>query len=124
MGRYYTGDIEGKFWFGAQSSDDADFFGSKGEPPSYLYYYFDDSHLPDIRKGIKVCEKELGKLKEGLDKFFKENDMYNDEMLEKELGINGETANEIIEWYARLLLGKQILDCVVKTGTCEFEAEL
>ena len=27
MGRYYTGDIEGKFWFAVQSSDDADFFG-------------------------------------------------------------------------------------------------
>ena len=27
MGRYYGGDIEGKFWFGVQSSDDADHFG-------------------------------------------------------------------------------------------------
>jgi len=27
MGRYYNGDIEGKFWFAVQSSDDADFFG-------------------------------------------------------------------------------------------------
>ena len=26
MGRYYNGDIEGKFWFAVQSSDDADFF--------------------------------------------------------------------------------------------------
>jgi hypothetical protein len=29
MGRYYHGDIEGKFMFGVQSSDDADFFGVK-----------------------------------------------------------------------------------------------
>ena len=27
MGRYYHGDIEGKFWFGVQSSTDAEFFG-------------------------------------------------------------------------------------------------
>ena len=27
MGRYYYGDIEGKFWFGVQSSADASFFG-------------------------------------------------------------------------------------------------
>ena len=27
MGRYYTGDIEGKFWFGVQDSDDACHFG-------------------------------------------------------------------------------------------------
>jgi len=28
MGRYYYGDIEGKFWFGIQSSTDASFFGA------------------------------------------------------------------------------------------------
>ena len=27
MGRYYSGDIEGKFWFAVQDSDDAEFFG-------------------------------------------------------------------------------------------------
>jgi hypothetical protein len=30
MGRYYTGDIEGKFAFAVQSSDAADRFGSCG----------------------------------------------------------------------------------------------
>ena len=30
MGRYYRGDIEGKFLFGIQESNDADFFGTKG----------------------------------------------------------------------------------------------
>ena len=30
MGRYYSGDIEGKFWFAIQSSDDADYFGVEG----------------------------------------------------------------------------------------------
>ena len=29
MGRYYDGDIEGKFWFAVQSSDDGEFFGAK-----------------------------------------------------------------------------------------------
>ena len=37
MGRYYNGDIEGKFWFGVQSSDDGDFFGSKGEEPNHIF---------------------------------------------------------------------------------------
>jgi hypothetical protein len=27
MGRFYSGDIQGKFWFAVQDSDDADFFG-------------------------------------------------------------------------------------------------
>ena len=34
MGRYYWGDIEGKFAFGIQSSDDPAYFGSE---PTYLY---------------------------------------------------------------------------------------
>ena len=29
MGRYYDGDIEGKFWFGIQSSADGEFFGAR-----------------------------------------------------------------------------------------------
>ena len=33
MGRYYSGDIEGKFWFALQSSDAADRFGVVGTQP-------------------------------------------------------------------------------------------
>ena len=40
MGRYYTGDIEGKFAFGVQASDAADQFGVEGQTPEYLEYYF------------------------------------------------------------------------------------
>ena len=29
-----------------------------------------------------------------------------------------------LEWYARLGLGKQILECVKEKGECQFEAEL
>lgn len=37
MGRYYRGDIEGKFWFGTQSSDDATHFGVN---PDIQYDYY------------------------------------------------------------------------------------
>jgi hypothetical protein len=37
MGRYYSGDIEGKFWFGTQSSDDATHFGVN---PLLQYDYY------------------------------------------------------------------------------------
>ena len=36
MGRYYFGSIEGKFWFGIQSSCAANRFGVIGQPPEYL----------------------------------------------------------------------------------------
>ena len=126
MGRYYNGDIEGKFWFGVQSSDDADFFGASGtEPNQYLDYHFDkEDHLKSIKKGIKECEKKLGTWKEKLDKFFKDNNGYNDEMIEDQLGLKKEKSRELLEWYARLELGNQILECVMKQGDCSFEAEL
>ena len=41
MGRYYNGDIEGKFWFGVQDSDDASFFGGEKVEPNYIEYYFE-----------------------------------------------------------------------------------
>lgn len=40
MGRYYSGDIEGKCWFGIQDSDAADRFGVTGTTPEYLEYHF------------------------------------------------------------------------------------
>jgi hypothetical protein len=38
MGRYYGGDIVGKFWFGIQSSDDARHFGVNPSEPELLYW--------------------------------------------------------------------------------------
>jgi hypothetical protein len=51
MGRYYHGDIEGKFWFGVQSSNDAEYFGVEGNT-NYLHYYFDEDNKKDVHKGM------------------------------------------------------------------------
>ena len=124
MGRYYSGDIEGKFWFAVQSSEDADFFGVVGSEPNFLNYYFTRDDLPKIKEGIKKCKKELGKYKDKLDEFFKKKDGYNDEQIMKEFGISEKKVKKIIEWYARLILGEKIAKCVEKQGDCEFDAEL
>ena len=131
MGRYYTGDIEGKFWVAVQSSDDADFFGSVGNEPNYLEYYFDKTNLPEISQGIKMCKNVLGKHKSKLDKFFKKGFGYNDEQIMKALEskkdntkLNMEDIRKILEWYARLGLGETIKKCVKKKGECNFTAEL
>ena len=123
MGRYYTGDIEGKFWFGVQSSDDASFFGGEESEPNHINYYFDESHLPEIESGIKDCKRALGEHKKKLDKFFKEMASYNDEMIAKELKISSKKVREFLKWYARLKLGEKILKSVKEDGACEFEAE-
>ena len=141
MGRYYNGDIEGKFWFGVQPSSDADFFGEEGEARE-LEYYFDKDNIPDIKKGITECEHELDECIQGgvavLDKFFDKNDMYKDEdiakLIEKANGwdtdrpktpkVNNVSVKHALEWYARLRLGKQILNCVERHDHCHFSAEL
>ena len=70
MGRYYEGDIEGKFWFAVQESNDADFFGVTGEQPNYLTYFYSTYDLDNIKEGIKTCKTVLGDLKKKLDDFF------------------------------------------------------
>ena len=135
MGRYYHGDIEGKFWFAVQSSNDADFFGVEGEA-SHVNYYYHEDHLDQVKEGIKDCKSSLGEYKKHLDNFFKTDgkDGYNDKMLEEYLNKNVKSRTHIkhgvhgvkffLEWYARLDLGKQILKCIKDNGECSFEAEL
>ena len=124
MGRYYEGDISGKFMFSVQSSDDADFFGSEGHS-SYLNYHFDkDDHMTSIDKGIRGCKIELGSWKKKLDTFFKKNNGWNDKMLEDQINLSPEKSKEILGWYARLELGEKIKKCVEENGDCNFEAEI
>jgi len=52
MGRYYHGDIEGKFMFGIQSSNDADFFGVEGFA-TYLNYGFDLADYLKLKRVLK-----------------------------------------------------------------------
>lgn len=118
MGRWYSGDIEGKFWFGTQPSNDADFFGVTGYQPEYLEYEFEEEDLLGVVEGIKKCKEELGSYKGRLDDFFKKNPSYNDEML-KEAGI----PPKYLEWYARLRLGEKIKKCIKDNGHCYFTAE-
>ena len=119
MGRYYHGDIEGKFWFAVQSSMAAERFGGQSAEPSYVDFYFSSDDLDDINAEIKKIEDSLGDKKQLIDDFFKDNNGYNDQML-ADAGITGEQLSD----YADLGLGIQIRDCVVANGYCNFEAEL
>lgn len=119
MGRYYNGDIDGKFWFGLQSSMAAQRFGGNYTEPQYVDFYFEEDDLDDINAEIKKIEDDLSDLKQKIDEFFKTNNGYNDKMLE-EAGIT----NKHLEDYADLDLGIKIRDCVTKTGQCNFSAEL
>ena len=127
MGRYYHGDIEGKFWFGIQNSTDANFFGGEEYQTQEMNYFFDNKDLDDIKEGIITCKDKLGKNKKLLDTFFDTNDGYNDNILQeywlKEYQDHINVYHDL-QWYARLLLGEEILECVEKDDTCSFTAEL
>ena len=119
MGRYYNGDIEGKFMFAVQSSTAADRFGSEGYS-NYLEYYFSEDHIPTIEEQLKILKPSFKKVS----KFFEE--------LEKK-GKNGystkdtEEANikeQELSDFSDYRLGKQIYDCIKEQGECRFDAEL
>lgn len=119
MGRYYQGDIEGKFWFALQSSDAASRFGGEELEPQYIEYYFNTDHLDGINEEIKSIEESLGDKIKVLDDFFKTGQGYSDKTLE-ELGVT----NKELSDYADLGIGIQIRDCVESNGYCSFQAEL
>ena len=130
MGRYYGGDISGKFWFGIQPSDDADFFGVEGTQPEYIEYYFDESNTDDVRKGVNDCLETLGENKSRLDKFFDGRQGYNDDMIrdvwqmEYKTELTDVEIRDMLSWYARLELGTKILNCLDENKECSFTAEV
>ena len=69
MGRYYEGDIDGKFWFGVQSSSDADYFGVDNinyyHPDEISatmisnYYFNYKEPTPAFKQMVKWCQDYL-----------------------------------------------------------------
>ena len=124
MGRYYDGDIEGKFWFGIQDSSDGDFFG-KNHVVSEIGWEYSKKDLPKIEEGLEKCKANLDEFLSGFYQFFVENDGYNDEMLleffnKHDNKYSIKLIRKKLTWYARLLLGKQIQECVKDNETCYF----
>lgn len=132
MGRYYQGDIEGKFWFGVQSSDDANNFGGseielQDEDTEDIYeleYFFAKEDLGSINEGIQTCITDLGVYKSKLDEFFSASNSYNPDQLANQLGVGQAKYRDLMESYARLHLGEKIKKCVEEKGECRFTAEL
>jgi len=119
MGRYYVGDIEGKFWFGLQPSNAASRFGGEEFEPQYIEYYFNEDDLAKVNEEIDEIITTLGDKKKIIDDFFEGKISYKDEDLEA-IGIT----EDILRDYADLKLGIQIRDCIEGSGQCCFQAEL
>ena len=124
MGRWYSGDVEGKFWVGIQSSDAADRFGVTGHQPEELYYQFGEEDLPGIYEELSNIAKNLGSNLILLHTFFKENTSYSDEKVAEYLNVEQDDIQSILKDYADYELGLKIAEAVQTTGQCEFTAEL
>lgn len=120
MGRYYSGDIEGKFWFGVQSSTVAgDRFGCVESHPEVVEYYGDEDHLPTINEALKAIEDKMGDQLAKYEEVFGRINSYNDNTLEQEgLDIS------LLEDYADYRFGIKLRDCIIEQGSCSFTAEL
>ncbi len=59
MGRYYDGDISGKFWFAIQSSDAPERFGASALEPSSIDYFFEEEELDVVSQELKHIEDNI-----------------------------------------------------------------
>lgn len=128
MGRYYSGDIEGKFWFAVQSSNAADRFGVEGSTPSYLTYFYSKEDLPMVVDELKSIEVGLGDNFDKMKDFFSTRSYYNDNELLVFLGLDDTPDNmlkirHMLKEYADHDLGTKIKNHLEENDYCEFDAE-
>jgi hypothetical protein len=128
MGRYYEGDIEGKFAFGDQESSAADRFGVTGQVPEYLDYYYDETNLPGLESELKAMEKEFGEYRTPLLSYFDLFDISDNTRLHfrdyLEKGGLQTMSSEQWHEYNDYLIGRKILKSIKDKGDCSFTAEL
>jgi len=124
MGRYYYGDIEGKFWFAVQPSTDPEFFGMEEYEHNFVNYYINETDIELIEDGLKECKKNLKGWIRKMEAYWKKNLSYNDGEMAKVLNISEEKLKHLIFWYARYRLGKKIYKQVKNHGDCSIEAEI
>lgn len=110
MGRYMTGDLEYKFWFGVQSSEDIYEFGFE-ESEDSVRGYFPISKKKDIEATVSVFKKGFKV------KFKMTYEQFNDTMNKKGYSMSSsdpETETEV--WKEKCRLAAKI-----SLGTCILE---
>ena len=119
MGRYYNGDVEGKFMFAVQPSNAHERFGAVEYEPAYISYTIDRDKYDDIVKELNSIDK--GAI-DRVTKMFEENNGYNDDTM-KQYNVSKKDLSE----YADYILGEQVknfFDDNPGEYECNFEAEV
>lgn len=103
MGRYYTGDIAGKFMFAVQSSDAGERFEAFEIEPQIVEYCVNRESYGHIKEVLKEIEK-TGAVKR-VKNMFDKVDGYNDDIQKKH-----KVSNNDLKEYADWILGKKMID--------------
>ena len=103
MGRYYDGDIEGKFMFAVQPSNAGERFGAQ-DVTNYITYYVDRDQYEGIVEELNDIEK-TGAVKRVLDMLDKCDVGYNNKTM-KENGVSNGDLSEYADW----ILGTKMKD--------------
>jgi len=125
MGRYYSGDIEGKFLFGVQYSNAADRFGVQGHEPNYITYYYKKKDIDTVRAELDYIIAAVGE--ENillLNAFFSTNTCYNDKIMAEYNPELPAIWKKHASDYADYLLGTKIYNYLLEHICCEFVAEI
>lgn len=101
MGRYYNGDIDGKFWFAVQSSAVGEQFGAYEQDAGYVKYEIHRDSYNDIIQTLRELRANMQY--DRIQEFFNTNNGYNNQTLE-EAGIN----KDEIKTYADYGFGQQV----------------
>lgn len=118
MGRYYSGDIEGKFMFAVQPSSAGERFGAQ-EYTGHIQYYVDREEYDNIVEELNKIES-TGVIKRVKDMFDVEVG-WSDRILEKH-NVSQEDLSEYADWR----MGKQIKEFFDENPEemyCNFTAE-
>jgi len=120
MGRYYNGDVDGKFWFAVQPSNAHEQFGAKQYEPEPSEIPYKIKNKPIILNRLIEIENTMGLYLEAAHSFFEQKLSYNTEELQlyfKNYGLDCEyegVARNKINDYADWLLGMELLEYFIK----------
>ena len=119
MGRYYTGDIKGKFMFGVQRSDAGKRFGADEVDSNVIHYRVDRECYELIVEELRLIE-ESGAV-EKVPKMFEEVFGWDDEIAEK-YGVSHKNLEDYVDYEMGMKI-KQWFDDNPKETYLRFEAE-
>jgi hypothetical protein len=96
MGRYYNGDINGKFMFAVQSSSAGERFGAFEIEPQYVEYSVNRESYEHIKKTLKKIENS-GAVERVKNMFENENYGWN-EKIKNKYNVSDKDISDYADW--------------------------